>query len=300
MHRLTAKSRAQADSLRHIAFTEQTSAFPSAVDNQKSPANSFPVCVESDFGRGEPRVLTGESIRLVGIHHAYGCSAASDGAVLRGVDLEVAAGEFVAIHGRSGTGKSTLLHIVGGILPPTRGEVWVGSRDLFRLSDSELSPFRNRMIGFIFQNYYLAPVLTAVENVMTPALLGDRSVGFARRLALEKLDEVGLAHKARSRPAEMSGGQMQRVAIARALVNDPAILLADEPTGNLDEQTGAEILALLGRYHRERRLTVIMATHDTAVETHATRQLYLVGGQVESRASAGVGAVGAARREGDS
>jgi ABC-type lipoprotein export system ATPase subunit len=225
-------------------------------------------------------LVAGETIRLVNVHYSYGRSAADDGAVLRGIDLEVPAGEFIAIHGRSGTGKSTLLHIVGGILPPTRGEVFVGDRTLFRLSDRALSAFRNQMIGFIFQSYYLAPVLTAVENVMVPALLAGRSAGQAQRRALEKLDEVGLAHKARALPAELSGGQMQRVAIARALVNDPAILLADEPTGNLDEQTGAEILALLGRYHREQRLSVIMATHDASVEMHATRQLHLSGGKL--------------------
>ena len=226
--------------------------------------------------------MPGETIHLINVTYLYGNAAASEGAVLSGIDLEAPAGEFVAIHGRSGAGKSTLLHIAGGILPPTRGQVVVGGRDLFRLSDVELSAFRNRMIGFIFQNYYLAPVLTAAENVMAPALLAGRSAREARRGAMEKLDEVGLSHKAGARPAELSGGQMQRVAIARALVNDPAMLLADEPTGNLDEQTGAEILALLGRYHRERQLTVIMATHDTSVEIHATRQLLLAGGCLEA------------------
>jgi len=226
--------------------------------------------------------LSEQAVRLVNVFHAYGRNHAAEGPVLRGIDLDVQVGEFVAIHGRSGSGKSTLLHILGGILPPTRGEVIVGGRSLFPLSDRELSNFRNRMIGFIFQEYHLAPTLTAVENAMVPALLAGQSLVLARRSALHKLEEVGLAHKAQARPAEMSGGQMQRVAIARALVNNPAIVLADEPTGNLDEQTGAEVLALLGRYHRDHRLTVIMATHDAAVESHATRQLYLTAGRLHA------------------
>lgn len=224
--------------------------------------------------------MTDQAIRLVNVYHAYASGDGGEGAILNNVALDVAPGEFVAIHGRSGTGKSTLLHIIGGILPPTRGEVQIGGRNLFRLSDRDLSALRNEMIGFIFQNYHLAPILTAVENVMVPALLAGESVSACRARALAKLEEVGLAHKAQSRPSALSGGQMQRVAIARALVNDPAILLADEPTGNLDEQTSGEIMALLGRYHRERELTVIMATHDTGVESHATRQLQLVGGRI--------------------
>jgi ABC-type lipoprotein export system ATPase subunit len=227
-------------------------------------------------------LLAGETVRLINVYHAYGRQGGANGPILNGIDLDVPAGEFVAIHGRSGAGKSTLLHIAGGILPPLRGEVIVGGRDLFRLSDRDLSAFRNRLIGFIFQSYYLAPVLTAVENVMVPALLAGYSLSQSRKRAGEKLEEVGLADKARARPGELSGGQMQRVAIARALVNEPSLLLADEPTGNLDEQTGGDVLALLGRYHRERRLTVIMATHDASVEMHATQQLYLVGGQLYS------------------
>ena len=226
-------------------------------------------------------LLATETIRLIDIWHAYGRDEGAADPVLQGIEIEVQASEFVAIHGRSGSGKSTLLHIVGGILPPTRGEIVVGDRHLFRLSDRGLSAFRNGMIGFIFQSYHLAPTLTAVENAMVPALLAGRSVAQARKRAMETLDEVGLSAKAEATPAEMSGGQMQRVAIARALVNDPAILLADEPTGNLDDQTGAEILALLGRYHRERHLTVIMATHDSTVEMHATRRLHLAGGKLQ-------------------
>jgi ABC-type lipoprotein export system ATPase subunit len=219
-----------------------------------------------------------EIIRLTRIVHTYDHAGAADAAVLNGIDLAVEAGEFIAIHGRSGSGKSTLLYIMGGILPPRSGEVIVEGRDLFRLKDRALSEFRNRMIGFVFQGYHLAPALTAIENVMVPALLAGDSARAARQRAHEKLDEMDLADKAQSRPAELSGGQMQRVAIARALINNPPILLADEPTGNLDEQTGADVLALLGRYHRERRLTVVMATHDESVELHATRQMRLADG----------------------
>ena len=224
--------------------------------------------------------LVAETVRLINISHTYGRAGAADEPVLRGIDLEVEAGQFVAIHGRSGSGKSTLLHIVGGILPPTGGEVVVGERTLFDLGDRELSAFRNQRIGFIFQSYHLMSALTTVENVMVPALLAGQSVVRARRRAMQTLDEVGLADKAEAQPATLSGGQMQRAAIARALVNDPVVLLADEPTGNLDEQTGAEILALLGRYHHERRLTVLMATHDATVELHATQHCHLSGGQL--------------------
>lgn len=225
--------------------------------------------------------MAGETIRLINIWLTYASSGTAGEPVLRGIDLDVQAGEFLAIHGRSGSGKTTLLHMIGGILPPTKGEVVVGSHSLFSLNDLDLSAFRNRKIGFIFQSYHLAPTLTAVENAMVPALLAGQSLAQARKRAMETLNEVGLSDKADARPAEMSGGQMQRVAIARALVNDPAILLADEPTGNLDAQTGVEILALLGRYHLERRLTVLMATHDSSVEMHATHQLYLTGGQLQ-------------------
>ena len=225
-----------------------------------------------------------EIIRLSQIIHAYDHADSPEQAViLRGVDLTVPAGEFVGIHGRSGSGKSTLLYIAGGLLPPRGGQVFIGERSLFRLGDRELSHFRNRMIGFVFQNYHLAPALTAVENVMVPALLAGESIARARRHAVERLDQVGLADKALARPAELSGGQMQRVAVARALINAPAILLADEPTGNLDEHTGAEILALISRHHREDGLTVLMATHDEAVEMHATRRLELADGRLFDR-----------------
>ncbi|MCX8035594.1 MAG: ABC transporter ATP-binding protein [Candidatus Sumerlaeia bacterium] len=221
-------------------------------------------------------------VQLVDVHHAYAGDQEGDSWVLCGIDLTVRAGEFVAIHGRSDTGKSTLLHILGGILAPRRGHVLIGGRDLFQMSDRALSHFRNRTLGFIFQNYYLAPSLTALENVMVPALLSGEPVHRARHRALDALEQVGLAAKAKACPADLSGGQMQRVAIARALVNRPTLLLADEPTGNLDEQTGGAIMDLLASYQRERGLTILMATHDPSVELHATSQLYLVGGKLQA------------------
>jgi len=230
---------------------------------------------------GTPRLPAGKLVQLVDVRHSYGSDdGAGENAVLRGVDLAVEVGEFVAIHGRSGSGKTTLLYILGGILPPKAGRVLVGGNDLSLLSDRDLSKLRNRTIGFIFQGYHLAPVLTTLENVMVPALLAGFSAEEARRRAMEKLAEVGLEERAASRPSGLSGGQMQRVAIARALVNDPAILLADEPTGNLDRHTARQVLDLLGRYHRERGLTVIMATHDPAVRSHAGRRLTLSEGKL--------------------
>ncbi len=226
-------------------------------------------------------------VQVVDVQHAYAGESAGDSWVLCGISLTVHQGEFVAIHGRSGTGKSTLLHIVGGILAPRRGRVLIGGQDLFQLGDRALSHFRNRTLGFVFQNYYLAPSLTALENVMVPALLSGEPVHRARHRAMDALDQVGLAAKAKARPGDLSGGQMQRVAIARALVNHPALLLADEPTGNLDEQTGGEIMDLLASYQRARGLTILMATHDPSVELHATSQLYLIGGKLQ----AGTGAV---------
>lgn len=234
-----------------------------------------------NFRDKEPRLPPDVLIRLAKVCHSYARENAADEAVLRGVDLEVPAGEFVAIHGRSGSGKSTLLNIIGGILPPTHGEVVVAGRDLFRLCDRDLSDFRNHTVGFIFQHYHLAAALTTVENVMVPQLLAGQPIALARQCALARLDEVGLTEKADARPSELSGGQMQRVAIARALVCDPSLLLADEPTGNLDEQTGMDILKLLGRHHRERGLTVVMATHDTAARAHTSRWLHLTEGRLE-------------------
>jgi ABC-type lipoprotein export system ATPase subunit len=241
--------------------------------------------------------LSQSVVTISNLCHVYSGAEGADGLVLQDVSLEIDPGDFVAIRGRSGSGKSTLLNIIGGILPPTRGKVIVAGQDLFRLDDAALSAFRGRTIGFVFQSYHLSPPLTAQENVMVPALLAGQSIELARKAAVVKLREVGLEAKAQTRPAELSGGQMQRVALARALINNPTIVLADEPTGNLDEHTGAEILELLGRYHRERRVTIIMATHDESVERHATHHLHLAEGRLTGPGTEGQSAPAAPSTE---
>jgi lipoprotein-releasing system ATP-binding protein len=211
--------------------------------------------------------------------------------VLRGVSLRVQSGEFVAILGASGSGKSTLLHLVGGLDKPDpgpAGAIEVDGRNLARASARELDAYRARTIGFVFQFYHLLPELTVLGNVLLAAMI-ERGVGYApargvlRRRAEELLESVGLRERARHRPAELSGGERQRVAIARALMNEPRMLLADEPTGNLDHETGARILDVLGRVRRERGLTMIVVTHDAEVAARADRQVRLVDGRIAER-----------------
>ena len=190
---------------------------------------------------------------------------------LRGVDLDLADGEWLAVRGPTGHGKSTLLQIMGGLDRPTRGTVELDGRDLGRLSETAVTRVRARLIGFVFQAFNLIPTLTAVENVETALVpLGVRGAE-RRRRAAEALAAVGLADRAHHLPAELSGGQQQRAAIARALVKQPAVLLADEPTGNLDEDTRDDIIALLERVWRERQLTMVMVTHDSVVAARAER-----------------------------
>ena len=184
---------------------------------------------------------------------------------LDGVDLAVAEGDSLAIMGPSGSGKSTLLALLGGLDRPTDGQVLFGGRDVARLSDDELARVRNRTVGFVFQNFQLLARTTAVANVELPLLYRGLSRGERRRLAESALEAVGLGHRLGHRPSQLSGGEQQRVAIARALVSEPAMLLADEPTGNLDSRSGDEVLALLARLHDERRVAVVVVTHDHGV-----------------------------------
>jgi putative ABC transport system ATP-binding protein len=196
------------------------------------------------------------------------------------VDLSIADGEFVAVTGPSGSGKSTLLHVIGGLDTPTAGSVVVDGQDLAQASDRELARFRNRRIGFVFQTFNLQPTYTALENVALPLVFAGVPPREREASARDALAAVGLGERQRHRPAEMSGGERQRVAIARALVTEPAYILADEPTGNLDTTTGHEIVALLDRLHRERALTVLLVTHDREVATLAARQIALRDGRV--------------------
>jgi putative ABC transport system ATP-binding protein len=207
---------------------------------------------------------------LTGVSKIYSRRAGAVHAV-EGVDLTVPDGEWIAIRGRTGHGKSTLLNLLGGLDRPTSGQVKLDGRDLGRLSDAELTKVRATAIGFIFQTFNLVPTLSAAENVEA-ALVPLRALGADRRRRVaEALDSVGLADRARHLPSELSGGQQQRVAIARALVKEPKVLLADEPTGNLDEDTRDEIVALMESLWRERGLTVVLVSHDGAVTRRAQR-----------------------------
>jgi ABC-type lipoprotein export system ATPase subunit len=202
--------------------------------------------------------------------------------VLCGVGLRVARGDFVAIRGASGAGKSTLLHLFGGLDRPTRGSIRFGGAEISRFGLAQLASFRNRRVGFVFQAYHLLPELSALENVCLPARMARQPVGptVARGRAL--LERVGLADRADHRPYELSGGEQQRTALARALINQPEILLADEPTGNLDSHNGAEIIGLLASLHRELGTTLLIATHDTRVATCAPRIVDLLDGQIQA------------------
>jgi ABC-type lipoprotein export system ATPase subunit len=200
--------------------------------------------------------------------------------VLRGVDVEIARGDFVALRGASGTGKSTLLHLLGGLDTPNAGRILFDGQDISHFSDRQLTHFRNRRVGFVFQAYHLLPELTALENVCLPARVARVGAGAAARRAEELLARVGLQGRLDHKPSELSGGEQQRVAIARALINEPEMLLADEPTGNLDSHTGGEIIELLKSLRPEKNMTLVIATHDAKVAASAPRVIELVDGQI--------------------
>lgn len=218
--------------------------------------------------------MSGEAlIRLRGVSKRYqqGELAVE---VLKGIDLDIAAGEFVALLGPSGSGKSTLMHILGLLDRPSSGSYYLAGEDVAGHDDDRLSELRNRAIGFIFQTFYLVPYLSALENVVLPGLYGHESGRHLRQRAEELLVQVGLSERLDFRPSQLSGGQQQRVAIARALLCSPQVLLADEPTGQLDSNTSAEIMELLAGIHR-RGHTVILVTHDSATAAFAQRRIVL-------------------------
>jgi putative ABC transport system ATP-binding protein len=196
------------------------------------------------------------------------------------VDLEVARGEAVAVRGPSGCGKSTLLHLLGGLDRPTAGELHLGGRRIDRLSERALAQLRRHEVGFVFQAFHLMDELTARENVELPALLAGRSPQEARQRAAQLLERVGLSDRAGHLPSTLSGGERQRVAIARALANGPAIVFADEPTGNLDSETGRQIMDVLETLHQKHGQTIIMVTHDRSLATEADRVLLLKDGRL--------------------
>jgi len=198
--------------------------------------------------------------------------------VLRGVDLSVQHGEFLALRGASGAGKSTLLHLLGGLDLPNKGEIIFDGANLRGLAASALARLRNRRVGFVFQAYHLLPELSALENVGLPARMARMGGREAAAKGRELLKRVGLGERLEHRPYELSGGEQQRVAMARALINEPDLILADEPTGNLDSHTGEEIIRLLCELREERRVTLIMATHDAKIAARAPRVVELVDG----------------------
>jgi ABC-type lipoprotein export system ATPase subunit len=202
--------------------------------------------------------------------------------VLCGVSLDVARGDFLALRGASGAGKSTLLHLFGGLDSPNAGEIWFAGKDLAHLPPSDLTMLRNRKVGFIFQAYHLLPELDALENVCLPARLARVPVAVAEPRGRELLTRVGLGARMDHKPYELSGGEQQRVAIARALMNEPELILADEPTGNLDSHTGAEIIDLLLNLRADKNTTLIIATHDASVAARAPKVVELVDGKIKT------------------
>jgi len=220
-------------------------------------------------------------LEAVGLRKRYAMGEVSVEA-LRGVDFVVKRGEFVAIMGPSGSGKSTLLHLLGGLDDPTDGEVLLAGQPLAQLSDDRLTLIRRRQVGFVFQFFNLLPTLTAAENVALPLLIDGRRLGDYEERIADLLALVGLADRAGHRPDQLSGGEQQRVAIARAFVNDPEVVLADEPTGNLDSAAGEEILRLLRRMRDEKGQTIVMVTHNEHAAEYADRIVRLRDGRIDA------------------
>ena len=225
-------------------------------------------------------VARGLAIKTEGLAKTYTLGAELVHA-LRGVDLEIRRGEYIAIMGPSGSGKSTLMNLIGCLDSPSAGKYWLAGRLVSELSDDDLAGIRNKEIGFVFQTFNLLPRATALHNVELPMIYNGTSPAERLERATRALQAVELGDRMQHKPSELSGGQRQRVAIARALVNVPSILLADEPTGNLDSKTGEEIMALFDRLHREGN-TIILVTHEHDIAQHAHRTVRLRDGKIES------------------
>ncbi len=205
--------------------------------------------------------------------------AAEEVQVLKGINLEINRGEFLAIMGTSGSGKSTLMHLIGCLDVPTSGRFVLDDREISHLSDNELSLIRSRYIGFVFQNFYLLPYATVLENVSLPTLYDEKKTDNKKKRVIELLKQVGLEDRMGFKPSQLSGGQQQRVAIARALVNDPELILADEPTGQLDDKTSREIMSILSKMHQNGK-TVVVVTHDADVAGYAQRLIRITDGMI--------------------
>jgi len=225
-------------------------------------------------------VATDTVIRTIGLAREYQMGAEVVRA-LRGVDLEIARNDYVAIMGPSGSGKSTMMNLIGCLDTPTAGQYWLNGVEVSKMSDDELARVRNREIGFVFQTFNLLPRATALHNVELPLVYAGVAAKDRQERAKQALEKVELGERMSHRPNELSGGQRQRVAIARALVNNPSILLADEPTGNLDSKTGAEIMAVFDRLHQAGN-TIVLVTHEPDVAAFAHRSIHIRDGQVEN------------------
>ncbi len=200
--------------------------------------------------------------------------------ILKDINLEVRPGEFLTMVGASGAGKSTLLHILGTLDRPTRGTVFYDNRDIFRLSEYKLAHFRNRRIGFVFQFHHLLPEFTALENTYLPGLIQKRPIGQCVEEASALLSDVGLGHRFHHKPGELSGGEQQRVAVARALIQNPDLVLADEPTGNVDSRTGETLVQLLRTFNKQRGTAFIIVTHNEHLAQQADRLIHMVDGRI--------------------
>jgi putative ABC transport system ATP-binding protein len=227
-------------------------------------------------------------VRVRGVHK-YFRRGSEQIDVLNDLNVEVADGEFLGLMGPSGSGKTTLLNLIAGLDQPTQGEVWVGDQLISAMSESALARWRTRNIGFIFQFYHLLPVLSAYENVELPLLLLPMSSAQRRQQVRTALDLVGLADRIRHRPGQLSGGQQQRVGIARAIVTDPMLIVADEPTGDLDARSASEILNLLGELQKSLKKTILLVTHDPRAAERADRVLHLEKGQLVEKGTLGDG-----------
>lgn len=223
--------------------------------------------------QAESMIRKASMIRAEGIEKSFGQLK-----VLKGVDISVGKGEVVAIVGASGAGKSTFLQILGTLMTPDKGTVEINGRELSGLSSAKLADFRNREIGFVFQAHHLLPEFTAKENVMMPALIAGESFASASKRALELLEEVGLSGRASHKPSELSGGEQQRVAVARAIMNNPSVLFADEPSGNLDSKTKEEIHGLFFKLREHFGQTILIVTHDTGLAAMCDRALEMKDG----------------------
>lgn len=202
--------------------------------------------------------------------------------VLKDIDLEIRANDMISIVGASGAGKSTLLHLLGALDRPSSGTVYYDDVDIFRLQDARLAEFRNTHIGFVFQFHHLLPEFTALENVMMPLLIGRTSKALAKEKADKALAEVGLQARVRHKPGELSGGEQQRVAIARAIVNEPTVIFADEPTGNLDTKTGGTISEVLLRLNQETNIIIVLVTHNEKLAQKTDKIIHLSDGEIKN------------------